>query len=250
MTARADRTRNTDELRREFILTQLKKYLTLRNKNDYTTSEEKEILLRLIDRAFHTNIEPELDTFLDMGKNERDSRFFAVKVDFPVYPGDADPEAPAEQDDTGIGEDTSAEFEESEAESIDDDEDLDGLIDDDDGDDWEELADEDVFEEIPEEDREDVVMLMIAFPALREAGFPIDRILGGDYKTDLSDRQRQQIDWGLQLAYKVSDLESSGDPKIRRELLDDLREFAAAFLPDEKIDLIISEMRETYRKGV
>jgi hypothetical protein len=226
------------DLENDFRSIQLARYFTLAAKKDFTTSEEAEIINRLITTAYTKFIEPVRKKLLNMNTKERLRYFNNVDIDFPLYPdrdnGLGDIEFDTDDEDLGFDE-------EKEMEEL-----LDRL----EVDDIEEPDGDYIFDGIPEEEREDVVMLMIAFPALREAGFPIDIFLGGAKHPDLSDKQRQQIDWGLQLAYKIADIERTKSTAKRKKLIDDLRTFAGFFLPEEKIDSVIKEMRITYRKGM
>jgi hypothetical protein len=226
------------DLENDFRNIQLARYFTLAAKKDFTTSEEAEIIHRLIGTAFTKLIEPVRKKLVIMNTKERLGYLCNIDIDFPLYPdrqnrlGDIEFEP----------DDTDQEFDE--------DEDMEELFDRLEDDDIEEPDGDYIFDGIPEEEREDVVMLMIAFPALREAGFPIDIFLSGSNHPDLSDKQRQQIDWGLQLAYKVSDIERTKSTAKRKKLLGDLRTFAGSFLPEEKLDSVIKEMQITYRKGM
>jgi hypothetical protein len=228
------------DLESDFRDVQLGRYFMLTAKKDFSTSEEAEIINRLISTAYVKYIEPVRKKLSVMNSKERTIYFSNINIEFPLYPGRENELEEIEVDADDV------EFD------IEEDEDLAELLDqleDDDLEHLDELDDEDIFDGIPEEDREDVVMLMIAFPALKEAGFPLDIFLAGTKHPDLSEKQRQQIDWGLQLAYKVAEIEQTRNTTKRKRLFNDLRTFAGAFLPEKKIDNVLKEMKKTYRKG-
>jgi len=111
----------------------------------------------------------------------------------------------------------------------------------------ERLSDE--LDEIPESEREDVIMLMLAFPALQEIAFPIEVFISGDGGTHLTQQQRQQIDWARQLAYKIAEMSDEEDVTERKGMLKDIEKFASAFIPKDRIDSVIREIQNTYERG-
>lgn len=223
-----------------FYSIQCNKYLEHADKEAFDTVEEKNNVSKVVRSGWNRYIETRKEKLLTMNERDIGNFFEAVDLEFPPYTRPM-------QDDIDFDED----------EIFDDSEDASDIYDDDDDEldrdlellnqELNDLADE--LEDIPEEEREDVVMLMLAFPALQEIGFPVDVFISGDGSTHLTAEQRQQIDWARQLAYKIVDMIEERDGIQQKKKEEEASRFASAFIPPDKIRSVILEIQATYERG-
>jgi len=226
----------------KFFAVQSEKYLEVKNKEVFDSPEEKEMVKKVVQDGWDTYIETKKNDLLSMSEHSIVNFFEAIDLTFPAY-GESDKtdflsDEMVDDDET---EDFDALFNTEDSDELDDD-------------DMEELHEElnrlaDELESIPEDERQDVVMLMLAFPALQEIGFPINIFMGGDGNVQLNETQRKQIDWARQLAYKIVDMADEHDINAKSEKYDHVKEFAAAFIPEGNIEHVIDEIRIAYERG-
>jgi len=214
------------ELFERFLSIQTEKYLQQNGKEIFDSPGEEEMIEKKVREGWNEYIESKKEDLLSMSERSIVNFFEAIELNFPHY---------KKRDDDVVL------FDEDDFEELDD-EDMEEL-----NDELNRLADE--LESIPEDERQDVVMLMLAFPALQEIGFPISIFMGGDGNVQLNETQRQQIDWARQLAYKIVDMADEPDVYVKKEKYDHVKEFAAAFIQRDKIDNVIEEIRTAYEQG-
>jgi hypothetical protein len=205
-----------------FRHTQRKQYFLASGKKGYTRSIEENLIENIIRRGWEESVLPERNTLAGKSERELIAFFKTIELEFPIFSDD----------------DLSDEY-----------------IDLDDIEEFDEIMEEDIdsfsreLDSIPDENREDVLMLMLAFPALQTIGFPITVFLSGDGGAQLTDRQRQQIDWARQLAYKVVEIVETKKKSEKNKLQQEAERFAAAFVPKDKVGSVIDEIREAYVRG-
>ncbi len=227
-----------------FYSIQCEKYFEHAGKDVFDTSDEEESILKTIRNGWNKYIESKKENLLHMKERDIDNFFDAVDIDFPRFKHIKNDDIDFDEDDF-LGEDDL-----EDGSRI-----FDGDDEDDDIDREMELLNEelnklsDELESIPEEDREDVVMLMLAFPALQEIGFPVEVFMSGDGSTHLTDMQRQQIDWARQLAYKIVDMAEEPDPKQKATMHKEITQFAAAFVSSSNIEKVVREIQTAYERG-
>jgi hypothetical protein len=235
-----------------FLKVQCKKYLEYARKSDFETDREMDSVAKIIREGWETYIESKREQLLAMSERDVLNFFDAIELD---YGGVAVNANDAETDDTVSDGGPEIEF--------DDDEDIDDLFDADYGDeDLEDLEDSLDFdadmldeemsnelESLPENEREDVILLMLAFPALQEIGFPIKVFMGGDGGTHLTDIQRKQIDWARQLAGKIVQMYEETVSEKKEELYREIEAFAVAFIPPSKVGKVIAEIQRAFQRG-
>ncbi len=234
--------RQFDKLYTIFYSIQCEKYFEQTDKEIFDTTEEKNNVSKVISSGWDQYIETKKEKLLTMSERDIGNFFEAVELEFPRYARPMKGDIDSDEDEL-FDEDIE---ELSEYYDDDDDEDLDRdleLL----NQELNELANE--LEDIPEEEREDVVMLMLAFPALQEIGFPVEVFLSGDGSAHLTAQQRQQIDWARQLAYKIVDMIEEDDTTQMKEKEEDVVRFASAFIPSDKIQQVITEIQTTYKRG-
>jgi hypothetical protein len=231
-----------------FYYIQCEKYFELTGKEVFNSADEEKLILDTIRDGWNKYIESKKENLLTMNNRDIGNLFEAIDLEFPRYKYLA-------QEDLDIDEEET--YDEDEIEDFEDFfEDTTGEVDDDKNFDNEmEILNEelsklsDELDAIPEEEREDVIMLMLAFPALVEIGFPVDVFMSGDGSTHLTDKQRQQIDWARQLAYKIVEMVEEENTTEKEKLSKGIRDFASAFIPLTKIDKIVAEIRKAYERG-
>lgn len=230
------------QLFNHFYSIQCEKYYQQSGRDVFITESEEQAVYEAIRNGWNTYIETRKENLLAMKNRDITNFFEAVEIEFPRCRHTGNPKIDPEPDDV-----TDSVDEESEDEFYDDnDEELDNEIDFL-HEELEKLSEE--LDEIPESEREDVIMLMLAFPALQEIGFPIEVFISGDGSTHLTKEQRQQIDWARQLAYKIVEMSDEEDETERKEMLENIVKFASAFIPKNSIDTVIREIQNTYERG-
>jgi len=220
----------------QFNFIQSEKYLKEVGRDDYRSESEERMVEETIRDGWNTYIETKKEDLLSMSERSIVNFFEAIELEFPRHK-DIQRDSSSAADDEGYDELF------NEEDDIENEEDY-----------MEELNEElnrlsNELESIPENERQDVVMLMLAFPALREIGFPIDIFMSGDGSAQLNEKQRQQIDWARQLAYKIVEMIEEPKPIPKKQKHDEVRKFAAAFLPTDKIDDVIKEIQTAYEMG-
>jgi hypothetical protein len=230
------------ELFKRFYSVQCEKYLQNSGRNSFGTRSEELAVYRAILDGWNTYIETGKEKLLTMKHRDIINFFEAVELGFPRHRSTERSEIDSASDDAfdPDSEEPDDEFEGDEDELPENE--MDFLQEE-----LERLSDE--LDEIPESEREDVIMLMLAFPALQEIGFPIDVFISGDGSTHLTAQQRQQIDWARQLAYKVVAVADEEDENEKNELFADTVHFASAFIKKDRIDSVIREIQTTYERG-
>ncbi len=214
-----------------FLSIQTGKYLQQKGKEIFDSPAEEEMVEKTVREGWNEYIESKKEDLLSMSERSIVNFFEAIELNFPHYKKRDDDVELFDED--RIDEDDFEELDEEDIEEL--------------NDELNRLADE--LESIPEDERQDVVMLMLAFPALQEVGFPISIFMGGDGNVQLNETQRQQIDWARQLAYKIVDMADESDVDVKKEKYDHVKEFAAAFIRRDKIDNVIEEIRNAYERG-
>jgi hypothetical protein len=205
---------------------QRKQYFLASGKKGYTRSIEENLIENIIHRGWEESVVPEQNALAGKSERELIAFFETIRLEFPIFSDD------------DLSDQTEDEY-----------------IDLDDIEEFDEIMEEDIdsfsreLDSIPDENREDVLMLMLAFPALQTIGFPITVFLSGDGGAQLTDRQRQQIDWARQLAYKVVEMIETKKKSDTNKLQQEAERFAAAFVPKDKIRSVIDEIREAYVRG-
>lgn len=218
-----------------FYSIQCEKYFEQTGKEVFDTVDEEEAVLKAVRNGWNEYIESKKEKLLEMKDRDINSFFDAVEIEFPRFKRKYDSDIGFDDDDEFFDESDSGDDEDLDREMESLDEELN------------KLADE--LESIPEEEREDVVMLMLAFPALQEIGFPVEVFMSGDGSTHLTDKQRQQIDWARQLAYKIVEMVEEENPDEKRKKHDEITRFASVFVPKMKIVKVVEEIRTAYERG-
>jgi hypothetical protein len=223
-----------------FYFIQCEKYFETTGKEVFETEAEEYLILRAIRDGWNKYIESKKENLLTMQDRDIGNFFEAVDLEFPRYTHAKDDNALSDDD---IGESNKFADEDFDEDLIgDEDEEFEFLEDE-----LNRLSDE--LNAIPEDEREDVMMLMLGFPALQEVGFPVDVFMGGDGSTQLTDKQRQQIDWARQLAYKIVEMVEEENPTEKRKKNHEIIRFAAVFVPAAKIGKVVEEIRTAYERG-
>lgn len=240
-------TRDFKQLYNRYCSIQRKKYFDTVGKDTFDDETESRVIEEVIRQGWDEYIETKKEKLLTM--KERDIVNFFEAIDL-AFPEDArknesadlhsDPEYVGLDDSDGLDELFDEEFDSEEDDEMS--RELEML-----SEELDQLSDE--LNSIPEEEREDVIMLMLAFPALQETGFPINAFLGGDGSVQLTDLQRTQIDWARQLAYKIVDFVEEPDEGMKKTMYEDIRRFAMEFVPPSKVESVIQEIQEAYERG-
>ncbi len=226
------------ELFDRFYQIQCEKYLESAGKETFETGVEKETILKTVREGWDQYIESKKEKLLAMSEREIGNLFEAIDLEFPRYTDKKNENLFFDGDDI----ESLDEFYGGDDDDEDYDEDIEAL-----NEELNRLSDE--LDAIPEDEREDVVMLMLAFPALQEIGFPVDVFMGGDGSTHLTDKQREQIDWARQLAYKIVEMSDETDPEEKSAKYKEITTFAAAFVPSPKIEKVVTEIQTAYESG-
>lgn len=225
-----------------FYSIQCEKYFEQENKEIFDTTEEENNVSKSIRNGWNEFIESKKEKLLTMSGRDIGNLFEAVDLEFPRYTRPLKDDIDFDEDDyfDEDVEDITDHYDEDDEDDLDQDMELLNR-------ELNELASE--LEDIPEGEREDVIMLMLAFPALQEISFPVEVFLSGDGSAHLTVKQRQQIDWARQLAYKVVEMIEEDDETRKEEIEEDMTRFASAFIPPEKIQKVIREMQTAYERG-
>jgi hypothetical protein len=231
-----------------FYYIQCEKYFELTGRGVFNSADEEKIILNTIRDGWNKYIESKKEKLLTMNNRDIGNLFEAIDLEFPRYKYDVQEGPDIDEEETFDGdevEDLDDFFEDTTGEE-DDDKDFDNVMEML-GEELNKLSDE--LEAIPEEEREDVIMLMLAFPALVEIGFPVDVFMSGDGSTHLTDKQRQQIDWARQLAYKIVEMVEEENINEKNRKNEEITRFASVFVPKSKINKVVMEIREAYERG-
>jgi len=225
-----------------FYSTQCEKYFQQSGRDVFITESEEQAVYEAIRNGWNTYIETRKENLLVMKKRDITNFFEAVELEFPRYRNTEWSKTGPESDDItdSLAGESMDEFDDDNDEELDNE--IDILHEE-----LERLSDE--LNEIPESERQDVIMLMLAFPALQEIAFPIEVFISGDGGTHLTQQQRQQIDWARQLAYKIVEMSDEEDVTEKNGMLKDIEKFASAFIPKDRIDAVIREIQNTYERG-